>query len=515
MELVKKNVRLNCIEKKYERLKTLEDDINVPELKGDIKKIVCNTHEIVIENMKSLDEKSVIKGYIVYDILYVNDEEKRLEHMEGKIPFEESVNVDDKEIIPRMKCNAEIEDFTVKTLNSRKINVRILVKFCCSGTILVEDEIVTEAQDKELLCKSEMITYSQLCADTEDSMRIKEEITLPKNKPDIAKIIWSDMRIKSREVRIVDDGLWIKGNLGIFMIYKAEDDNDMVQWYETAMPFEGKLDISGIDSEMFAMTNMIFQEKSITVKADADGEDRMICAEGLVKIDLKAYSEKEMQVITDMYSTKNNVNCKCEEKNYNQIMLKNNIKAKGFSKIKLGEADEVPLQVCYSYGDAYISRIDESKENQVCIEGFVDADIIYVSDDDTNPIVAIKCQVPFRQEIDLPQGADNRHFTINIYPDQINVSMVSKDEIEVRAYVDIDILVMNSALKGFITDVQMIPMTVKELAGIPRLIGYIASEEESIWNIAKKYKTTEKKIRDYNENVGEKVRAGEKLLIVR
>ena len=48
MELIKKNVRLSCVEKNVKKMKTMDEDMNVPELKGDINKIIFSTHEAVI-----------------------------------------------------------------------------------------------------------------------------------------------------------------------------------------------------------------------------------------------------------------------------------------------------------------------------------------------------------------------------------------------------------------------------------------------------------------------------------
>ena len=52
-------------------------------------------------------------------------------------------------------------------------------------------------------------------------------------------------------------------------------------------------------------------------------------------------------------------------------------------------------------------------------------------------------------------------------------------------------------------------MTEKELASFPGIIGYIASNEETLWDIAKHYKTTVEKIRSVNKISGDCVKRGD------
>lgn len=513
MELERKNVRLNCVEKKYQKNKTMDEDLNVPDSKGDINKVICSTYEAVIENMKASDKKEAIKGYVEFDILYLNHDNGALEHLEGKYPFEESFELEDGFEPIHMKGKAEVEDFTVRVINSRKINIKALLNVCCYGDEICEEEILLDVGDDNVLVRKENMIFSQIKADGEDSYRVKEEVQLPKNKPNVSRLIWSDMRLKSRETRILDDGVYIKGDLGIFIIYEP-DGEETVQWYETAVPFEGKVEVSGVSEEMFSMICLNLQEKQVMIKADYDGEERILCAEGMVRIDLKAYSEEEIGVVWDMYSTNHHMEVETEDKSFQQLVMKNCLKAKGYNKIKLSEVDDKPLQICYAYGDAHLEDTVSCEEG-IRVEGFVNATIIYVSADDQNPIASFSCVVPFSQVISLEEDIEKKEYAVNINVDQISASMMGGDEIEVRAYVGIEILMTKVLTRPFVTDAHMTPMSAKELASFPGIIGYIANSEESLWDIAKRYKTTEERIRSLNSVNGDRVHCGDKLIIMR
>lgn len=513
MELVKKNIRLGCIRNDYNKMKTLDEDMNVPDAKSDIQKIICASNEAVIENMKGADKKEIVKGYLEFDVLYVGGENGNLEHIEGKFPIEEIFELDSDMCAQTMKANICVEDFTVKVINSRKINIKALLKISCCCDEMLESEIIAKVSGDNIYTRSENIIFAQIKSDGEDTYRIKEEVTLPKNKPNVVKVIWKDVRMKSREVKLLDDCIYIKGEIGIFMMYQSEE-NEVMQCYETAIPFEGKIESSGIDAEMFSVIPLKLQEVSLVVKPDYDGEDRVIAVEGIIKLDIKAYSEEESEVVLDMYSTKAHMDLACEEKTYNQIAMKNSVKSRGYGKYKIDATMEKPLQICYSFGDAIVENVTVDK-NLITIEGCVKVNVIYVSSDDSSPMASFSCSVPFSQVINFDEEINNLEYALSVNVDQVNATLIGQEEIEVRTVVGIEILIMKVNKERFIIDAKENEMSSAELADFPGIIGYIAPNEETLWDIAKRYKTTVEELQSTNKITSDCIMPGDKIVITR
>ena len=54
-----------------------------------------------------------------------------------------------------------------------------------------------------------------------------------------------------------------------------------------------------------------------------------------------------------------------------------------------------------------------------------------------------------------------------------------------------------------------------EFLKFPSIIGYIATGEETLWDIAKKYRTTVERLKAINEVEADSLEEGKKLLVVR
>ena len=56
-------------------------------------------------------------------------------------------------------------------------------------------------------------------------------------------------------------------------------------------------------------------------------------------------------------------------------------------------------------------------------------------------------------------------------------------------------------------------MDEKEAENAPGIVGYIVKEGDDLWNLAKRYHTTEEGIQEVNEMDGRQIKAGDRILI--
>ena len=94
MELIKRNIHMDRIRTEALSQITPEDDINIPDNKPDVDMINMEKGEILIDEVKAGADTVNIRGSLVFWVLYCTAERGGgLDVLEGKIPFEERVNL--------------------------------------------------------------------------------------------------------------------------------------------------------------------------------------------------------------------------------------------------------------------------------------------------------------------------------------------------------------------------------------------------------------------------------------
>ncbi len=94
MELIRRNIHMDRTRVQAVTQFTLEDDVNLPESKPDIAALNLEKGEILIDEIKPGTDSVTVRGRFVFVVLYHTLEEgSNLVVLEGKIPFEEKINI--------------------------------------------------------------------------------------------------------------------------------------------------------------------------------------------------------------------------------------------------------------------------------------------------------------------------------------------------------------------------------------------------------------------------------------
>ena len=210
MELIKKGIKMSCIAKEATSQVSVDDDFILGESKPDIDRIINEAGTIYIDEIRPSKDRVAISGNLSFDILYFNDESHSVHSMSGSIPFKEYINIDSDSENEDLRIRWDIDDLAIRIVNSRKISVRAIMSFLIKTTSCRDLDVLTQISgDDRIYTLQRDITYINLLADKKDSMRIKEEIPLEKNKPDILengenRVIMVDL-LSELEIKIYNE----------------------------------------------------------------------------------------------------------------------------------------------------------------------------------------------------------------------------------------------------------------------------------------------------------------------
>ena len=330
MELSRSLIHMNNLKGRIVTQVTLDDDFNVPDVNADIDKYITRDALVHIENVKGSEGRVNVRGHMDFKILYGNSTDKRKIHsMENSIPFDEIINGDkigSNDII-NVKCN--IDDLNIGIINTRKISVKAVLTFSISIQENCDMEAVSEVMDDSsvnYLRRREQIL--QLLVNKKDTYRIREDIELPANKPNISEILWSTITLNNISTRLYQEKVGVSGELVLFMLYEDEDENSPVQWLESAVPFDGSVDVAGCEEDMIGDIESDLSNVSINIKPDYDGEQRMLELEVVLELTMRIYREDELDILSDVYSLKNEITPVYQELTYSSLCMKNISKCK-------------------------------------------------------------------------------------------------------------------------------------------------------------------------------------------
>lgn len=231
IELIKKEIHMNRQRGTAVSQLTLDDDFIVPDALDDAVQILLSDGEVQIENSRIQGEKVLIRGKLVFRVLY-RRESGGLQAMGGEIPFEETVNVPELSERDYTQIVWNIEDLNITMIHSRKLSAKAVLTLTVRAESRVDAQAAAdvETDDAGLQVLKRSVPAATLAVRRKDIYRVREEVSVSANKPNIETILWQEMRLRDVSVRPLDGKLHLDGELSVFLIYSGEGEHTPVQW---------------------------------------------------------------------------------------------------------------------------------------------------------------------------------------------------------------------------------------------------------------------------------------------
>jgi LysM repeat protein len=495
---------------------TMDEDVIVPDKKPDVGRLIQEKGELQIDETRAQDGYVQIKGQFLYKLLYVSeDPEKKVVQMDGAVPFSERLNLKNAKNQDKVCLLWDIEDLTVTLLNSRKLNLKSVITFQAYMESVKTLQIPVDLKDGgDISRKKRELSALDLQLHRRDMLRIREELPLPSNKPNIQTILWEDVELRGLDIREEKGKINIRGELFLFLLYDGEEGDNLLQWMEQSIPFQQTVECPECEDGMISNMDFRIISKKVQVKPDSDGEERILQSDIHAELNMNLYKEKQMGLLLDVYTPLVDCEPVSSPEQIQKLLMKNYSKCRINERIPMDSDAGKVLQVCHSEGNV---KIDQTAlvEEGILVEGAVEIRILYIISDDNMPFYSMKAAIPFSHVIESQGGRKHTQYELQTDLEQLSLSMPDSSQVEVKMVVNLNAIVLENQEENIITDIQEHELEEKKIQEMPGVVGYRVQPEDTLWDIAKKFYTTMDSIRELNDLSQDEPEPYDTLLIVK
>ena len=503
IDLNKQTLTINKLVGTKTKTIKLEGDIIVPDVKPDIINTMDSVGNICLYKKEVLDGRIKIDGGINLYLIYLADtQEDSIRGLNTTLDFTEIIDMEgchpDMDLISTM----EIRNIECKILNGRKIKVSVEVEIQLQIYSNENVEVVTGVNNlPNVQTLQKTMNINTLVGTGSTKISAKDVITYEETD-DLAEILKVDISIGNQETKTSYQKVLLKADAKTKIMYLTEEGT--IKVISSNIPIMGFVDIANVSEENIIHTN--YDIKNILIKPNGN-EEHSILVEVEVEATCRVYGNITTEVIQDIYSTHENLGFTTkaiETENHHQQQIKT---------CHLNEKISIPEIANHKICDVEIKPTIQNAKvlNQKMIyEGEVVFN--FISSSNMEVMAIHQYQIPFNFEI---EGEE-------IHPDQkvvTQIECVGDDFVilsdgEIECKVDLMFcLEVSDAIKLDLID----EISVEEDRNLPdySMIIYIVKQEDNLWEIAKKYKTTMQSIMEINGLENEKINIGDKLYIPR
>ena len=503
VETKKENLCINQIIAKKSEDVIIEGDVIIPDIKPDILNAINTNGTVCVYKKEIMDGKIRLDGSVNLYIMYLPDNETdTVRSINTSLDFTQIIDIEEARENMNLEEDVQIKGIECKVLNGRKINIKVYTNINVKIYSNENMEIISQIENMpDMQMLNQTIEVNSLLGTGKTKIYAKENIAID-NIDEIAEIMKLDLKIINKDIKLSYNKVLAKADLDVRILYLTEDNRINVT--TSQIPVMGFVDIANVCEENICDLN--YSIKNILIKPN-NNETHGIYIEVQMELICSAYERKEINIIQDLYSPYEEV--KFAQKEINAMTNKQNKK----DILQINQQVQIPEIIGHRLYDVEV-KTNITEENilndKIVYDGNLKLKFIFEAEN-TAMLDVRTVELPFNFSTEI-KGVNKRSFvSTNINVSSQDFIIGQNGNIDCNINLEFEINVSMTTGINIIEDLNIEELQEEKSYS---MIIYFVKQGDTLWNIAKKFRSTVEDIAHINgiEDVN-KIRVGEQLFI--
>lgn len=460
----------------------VEHEIIISDYSASVGKIIrCDATPVVIS--KTIEkEKLTILGICEINVIYCDEESGNIKSVTERVPFEKIFRADVELSNCRVISKIRVNNILARQINSKKINVKVILGIATKMMGNEKVSIISEISDNDIETANNVVEHYIYSNCTESDISVSGEVNAPHMPIDVIKTYAT---VDFKDIKPINDKIIIKGEVQINAIYTYGDSVSDLEIAESKIPFTEVIDAETSEEDSKINLDAVIKGLKCYV------EEENIAIECDLIISALIYNPVKYYTISDLYSKKNNVTVSTKniviESLNEKIEFKDRVSDKfdfEFKEARIVNMNCQPTVKNISYNDGVM---------------IVDCDVnvtVYAYNDEEYKIADKTLSYSIEKTIEI--GNDTLRCEAKVESDNISYIVVNDEQIELS----MDLLfTIDSFTKNDYNVVDNFIVEPDEAVNnfSSKVIIYYAQQGETLWEIAKKFRTSVEALKCIND----------------
>lgn len=496
MDIIKDKIKVMELSNSMKKEFDINQSYIIPDIKSDIIKVTNTSGNVFIEKEELQNDRIKIEGSILALSLYL-DGEGNNNSLDLEMPFSEFINIDniEREITnDDYETEIMINKLELKIINERKVELNASV--ISKVKIYSENEanIVKEINDEnnKIEKKEKSVVLENLIGKGKTRCYLKENVKIT-DVEKVINIVSLNYSLENIDTKISYNKVLAKSDVMLEILYRNEENR--INRATATFPIMGFIDIQDVSDNNECKLKSQLRNIKMSINNDSTLNLEM-------EFEYKCYVYEQINtnIIDDMYGIKKSYNYKKSKIQLNDMTLEK-VTTKNIN-------EKVLIDNINQLYDTNVSVLITNKYNQDGLDKYVGTlEVNYIYNTfDSNSIESMIQKFDFDFEVE-----ENTEIQINI--SSKNFIILPDSSVDSKIELNVERVANDTRCIEVIDDVEEVEEEARENYSI---IIYFVQKGDSLWKIAKKFRSTVEQIAEINdiENV-DVIDVGQKLYIPR
>ncbi len=481
----------------------MEEDFIVPDIKPDVINTIDSSGIVCIYKKEIDTGKIKIDGCVNTYVMYIaDDESSSVRSLNTTLDFSKIIEMDNIKPEMILECKVNLKTIECRVLNGRKISLKAVIDLDLKVMSNDEIEFVKEVQDiKDIQLLDKTLELNSMLGSGLTKVYAKDTLVID-SADNLSEIMKVNFNVINEETKISYNKVLVKSDASVKIVYLTEDNR--ICTTSQLIPIMGFIDMPDVTDEN--LCDVSYELKNIIIKPNSI-EEHSIYIEAEIEINCNVSQTKQMNIIQDLYSP--SIDLIYTQKQIQAISQRQIVK------------DIYPIrekQFITEIGNHKIYDV-EIKPNiinktllqgRIMYEGQVELNFLFDSDNSAR-INTKNIVLPFNYNMDCEGANPASNIETNIQVNTQDFTVVPDGGIDIK--IDLE-FVVNLSNNQPMQVIEEINVDEKRKNDRSSLTIYFVKPGDTLWNIAKRFRSTVNDIAKINDIEDEnKIDVGQQLFI--
>lgn len=296
----------------------------------------------------------------------------------------------------------------------------------------------------------DLLKLEQIVGEGSAQIIVEGDILVPDTKPDISSVLSARATARITKQEIFDNKIAVEGITNFKILY-ASDKGDMPLYsIDSSTTFKQTIDVEGITPKMKGEVTLevehvdfsINNDRKIGVKAVIDFNGNGV-EEKTIALGRDVAGDAEIQVLKQTFK-------------YTDIVGVERVESLAKETFEIDE-DEAEIMEVLKWDAVVVERETKITDGKVIVGGNVSVEILYIVDEEENPLRVMRKEIPFTQFIEFSHVYSDMSYKLKLSADELytNIKENIRGErkiVDVEVIVKVEVQVIDTASQEFLVD---------------------------------------------------------------
>lgn len=491
----------------------MDCDIVVPDYCPDIARVLRTEAAASVDSTTLDSGRLTVTGTFSIRVVYIPENSRNVRCVPYETAFSHTFDLKDPCERAYTQAGARVVFANCRPVGPRRLQIRASLAVSVKAWCEQESEFLTGCDNGEVETRLRPVKVSGFVGAAERQFDVSEELEVPANKPPVSAVIHSRAAAVLQDCKLIHNKIIAKGEVLLKTLYACDSEDDgagRLEVAEHSIPISQILDMDGVEEDCGCDADFIPGPVQAEVREDGNGENRILTVHLIVTASARAYRTQEIAVVTDAFSPRYEMQMETKPFTATHVVDRLHLNDMVRQTVDLPDTTLNALTDCDASAQVKENRFDA---DGLHITG--DLTLTFTGVDDTGGPVSAERTVPFEMREEFKGDGSSPTCEPRVKVLSVNAGLTGPNRVDARAECEVNALIMGTETGNSVSDMAVDEEKPAESAPARTLTLYFADEGESLWNIAKRYRTPVEAVKRENDLEDDTLPARSMLLIPR